>query len=322
VSLKIVLCIFIVFLVSFSVFFLFNEIFPNRLASEVNDNEFFHSVEKESRKVLILGGSGSVQLNSTLIDKKISNFNPEFSVYNLSYNADTPEQRFSSVESTLDLKPEIVFYALTYFDLNGFEFDVKSENQVFPDVKHTISKIFNIKEKQLEAINPKATTMNFLKDTLNSGNSDMDSTYSVSNSPFSFIEDYQTIIAEPEKLIVSSEKVRSHVNQDENSTQKQKKYLRDIIEKFLDNNIQVVIFSLPHHQYYLEHIPENDKEKFYSTLAELEHEYGIQVYDFQETYGELEIWQDSSHIAFHEDSMIFSNDVADMILREVKKNVI
>ena len=72
----------------------------------------------------------------------------------------------------------------------------------------------------------------------------------------------------------------------------------------------------------MEEIPQNDKDAFYNSLFELEKEYDIVIYDFQELYGDMEIWQDSSHVAFNKDSMIFSNDVADMIISEVQKDVI
>jgi len=323
VSASITLCLIVVFAIGFSSFFIFNEIFPYKLASDVNDHEFFKNVEKESDKILILGGSGVVQLNTTLIDKKVSEINKNLTVYNLAYNADTPKQRFSSIEPTLNLKPEIIFYGLTYFDLNGFEFDAKTENKkLFPDVKQTIFEIFDIKDKKLEEINPKATTLNFLKEKIGFDKSTLENTIRLSNSPFSSIDEYQTIISDSSELNVSSEKVRNHVKQDENSTKKQKEYLIKIIERFLENDIKVVFFTLPHHQFYLEEIPQNDKDAFYNSLFELEKEYDIVIYDFQELYGDMEIWQDSSHVAFNKDSMIFSNDVADMIISEVQKDVI
>lgn len=322
-SISIIACLIIVFFIGFSFFFIFNEIFPYKLASDVKDHEFFKNVEDESKKVLILGGSGAVQLNTTLIDKRVSGINKNLAVYNLAYNADTPKQRYSSIEPTLDLEPKIVFYGITYFDLNGFEFDTKNQNKkILPNVKQTFFEIFNIKDKKLEEINPKAVTMNFLKDKIGFEKSNSENTIKLPNSPFSSIDEYQTIISDPSELNVSSEKVRNHVKQDENTTTKQKKYLKKIIEKFLENNVKVVFFTLPHHQLYLEQIPESDKNAFYNSLSELEKEYDIVIYDFQELYGDMNIWQDSSHVAFNKDSMVFSIDIAKIIILEVQKDVI
>ncbi len=322
-STSIVTCIIIVFVIGFSSFFIFNEIFPHKLASDVKDHEFFSDVEKKSEKILILGGSGVVQLNTTLIDNKISEIDKNLTVYNLAYNADTPQQRYSSIEPTLNLKPKIIFYGLTYFDLNGFEFNIKKQNEkILPDVKQTIFEILGIKDKKLEEINPKAVTMNFLKDKIEFKKSSVDDTTRLPNSPFSSIDEYQTIISDSSNLTVSSEKVRNHVNQDENSTIKQKEYLKKIIETFLENDVRVVFFTLPHQQFYLDHIPKNDRDAFYESLFELEKEYDVVIYDFQESYGTMNIWQDSSHVAFNKDSMIFSEEVTKMIVLEVQKDVI
>ena len=55
-------------------------------------------------------------------------FDENFAFYNLAYNADTPKLRYQSIHQTLDLKPEIIFYGITYYDLNGYVWENIKKN--------------------------------------------------------------------------------------------------------------------------------------------------------------------------------------------------
>lgn len=87
-----------------------------------------------------------------------------------------------------------------------------------------------------------------------------------------------------------------------------------MIRDFQQKDIQVIIFTVPHSNYYLDTIPESDKENFDAMLNELASEYNLKIYDLQKKYHGLEIWRDVTHIAYNKASSIYSEDVANMIL--------
>ena len=67
---KILMSISFALILSISVFYLFNATFPVSKASDISDDIFFlEQSNTQSKKILMLGGSGAAQLNSTIIDE-------------------------------------------------------------------------------------------------------------------------------------------------------------------------------------------------------------------------------------------------------------
>ena len=50
--------------------------------------------------------------------KNISDKNPDITIYNLAVNGDSPKFRYGDLEEIVRLKPEIVFYGISYRDFN------------------------------------------------------------------------------------------------------------------------------------------------------------------------------------------------------------
>ena len=98
---KILLSVFFAFSISIAFFYIFQENFPPQKVSDVEDHDFFNEqLGTNSKKFLMLGGSGTAQLNSTMIDNLLKNNDENFAFYNLAYNADTPKLRYQSIHQT------------------------------------------------------------------------------------------------------------------------------------------------------------------------------------------------------------------------------
>ena len=112
----------------------------------------------------MFGGSGAAQLNSTMINESLKNKYEKIEFYNLSYNADTPKQRFQSINETVELEPKLILYGITYYDLNGYIWDNEKQNlQPLPTIELDPTKlILNENDPSLK-INPKETTLNFIR---------------------------------------------------------------------------------------------------------------------------------------------------------------
>jgi len=308
--------------ISIVCFFTFNEFFPSQKVSDIEEHNFF--VEKfdiNSKKILMLGGSGAAQLNSTMIDKSLKNELKHFTFYNLAYNADTPKLRYQSIHETLNLKPEIIVYGITYYDLNGYVWENKNENpQPLPEIELNPSKIIFSEVDPFSKINPKETTLNFIRTSFSDSElfpSKRDR-FQLENSPFSYFDEYQTKITSDENLKkISSSFVVNRVNQDPSITTEQTNYLKKIIKLTQDQEAKFVLIILPQQKYFLNLIPEQDEILFQNSLNKIKDEFNIKIYDLSRNYDNLDIWQDHNHVAFNPKSKIFSDDIYKIIISEL-----
>ena len=306
---------------SFLIFYTFHEFFPVQKISDVKDHPFFaENKNSDSKKILLLGGSGAAQLDSTMINQLLSKDYENHIFYNLAYNADTPKQRYKSINETIMLKPKLVLYGITYFDLNGFYWINTIKNpQPLPTIGLNPAALLAYDDPFLE-INPKETTLNFIRESF--GDTDFFpeklNRFQLENAPFSFFDEYQTIIADDDDLKkISPEHVKIHVNQNESVTKEQVRYFKEIIELLQKNDVQVIIFVLPQQKYFLDLVPEDDQAIFYASLEEIKSEFNVKIYDLSDDYADLNIWMDHSHVAYNKKSMIFSDDIYKIISKEM-----
>ena len=306
---------------SFLIFYTFHEFFPPQKISDVKDHPFFaENKNSASEKILLLGGSGAVQLDSTMINQLLNKNYENHVFYNLAYNADTPKQRYKSINETIMLKPKLVLYGMTYFDLNGFYWINTIKNpQPLPTIGLNPAALLAYDDPFLE-INPKETTLNFIRASFADADffPEKSNRFQLENAPFSFFDEYQTIIADDDYLEkISPEHVKIHVNQNESVTKEQVRYFKEIIELLQKNDVQVIIFVLPQQKYFLDLVPEDDQAIFYASLEEIKNEFDIKIYDLSDDYADLNIWMDHNHVAYNKKSMIFSDDIYKIISKEM-----
>jgi len=306
---------------SFLIFYTFHEFFPTQKVSDIKDHPFFaENKNSDSKKILLLGGSGAAQLDSTMINQLLSKDYENHIFYNLAYNADTPKQRYKSINETIMLKPQLVLYGITYFELNGFYWVSTEKNtQPLPNIELNPAALLSYDDPFLE-INPKETTLNFIRESFGDTGffPEKADRFQLENAPFSFFDEYQTIIADDNDLKkIRAESVKTHVNQNEAITKEQVRHLKEIIELLQNNDIKVIIFVLPQQKYFLDLIPENDKAIFYASLEEIKSEFNVKIYDLSDDYADLNIWMDHNHVAYNKKSMIFSDDIYKIISKEM-----
>ena len=306
---------------SFLIFYTFHEFFPPQKVSDVKDHPFFAENKNSAlEKILLLGGSGAVQLDSIMINQLLNKNYENHVFYNLAYNADTPKQRYKSINETIMLNPKLVLYGMTYFDLNGFYWINTIKNpQPLPTIGLNPAALLAYDDPFLE-INPKETTLNFIRASFADADffPEKSNRFQLENAPFSFFDEYQTIIADDDYLEkISPEHVKIHVNQNESVTKEQVRYFKEIIELLQKNDVQVIIFVLPQQKYFLDLVPEDDQAIFYASLEEIKNEFDIKIYDLSDDYADLNIWMDHNHVAYNKKSMIFSDDIYKIISKEM-----
>ena len=307
---------------SFSIFYGFHELFPVQKVSDIKNDSFFTENKNSNlKKVILLGGSGAVQLNSAVINQSLYKSYPDHVFYNLAYNADTPKLRYKSINETAMLQPELVLYGITYYDLNGYIWDDMEKNsQPLPTIELNPAQLFYPYDDPFLEINPKETTLSSIREAFRDTGffPVKDDRLQLKNAPFSFIDEYQTIIADDSDLKkISSDYVENRVKQKEQIKNEQLGYLKEIIKSLQDHEAKVVIFILPQQKYFLDLVPDSDNSSFHASLDEIKNEFNIKIYDLSDRYADLDIWMDHNHVAYNKKSIIFSDDIYEIIINEI-----
>lgn len=302
---KISLAVTLAFIIALSSFIPFYEEYRVPNVWEINNDPFFQKISQiENEKLFIIGGSAVGQLNSTYINKIISDKFSNYIVYNLAYNADIPTQRLNSLESTIFTNPKIVFYGISYWSLSDY-YNIGNSND-------PLQLLF----KNNFEINPKATTLNAFR-TILGNNAELfpSENYVSETTPFFPYSEDQMKINEQSKLYLDIEITIKKAHQNPSNSE-QLIALQDTIEILQKNKVKVVIFTVPLHQSYLDVIPENDKIIFNETLENLSQKYGVNIYDFTNSYSNQNIWKDSYHVALNQNSLVYTEDIVQMIIEE------
>ena len=303
---KISLAVTLAFIIALSSFIPFYEKYRVPNVSEISDDPLFQKISQiNNEKLLIIGGSAVGQLNSTHLNKVLSDKFSNHIIYNLAYNADIPTQRLDSIESTIFTNPEIIFYGISYWSFSDY---YNIENSDYP-----LQSLF----KNIFEINPKATTLNALKIILGNDVGLFPSQYYISElTPFYPYSKEQMEINEPSKFYLDVETTIQKVHQNPLDSE-QLTAFQDTIEILQKNKIKVVIFTAPLHESYLDVIPKNDKILFNETLKNLSQKYDVKIYNFTNSYSNQNMWKDSYHVALNQNSLAYSDDVAQMIIGEI-----
>ena len=316
----------IIFVIVFSSFFFLNTVFPVDNSGMIKDPFFSMKTNSEENLVFLFGSSMVAQQNVTKIDEMISQHDDSFTVFNVAYNGDTPKKRILYIDEFIALKPKIIFYGISYdtFVLSYEEIVMKnSAKMILPDPKSKFEELINENNEKFGPFNPKITSLQIIRDGLSFTGlfppTNANKVY-LSNAPFSYFAEYQRKIhTDPQNL--ERYTTINEIKQTELSTKNNERVekFKIMIKKFQENDIRVVILLAPLHETFLSNIPKTEHDKFYSIVNEIKNEFNLQVYDFQDKYADLPIWMDVTHVAYHKNSSIYSEDVAKKIILEIEK---
>ena len=94
------------------------------------------------------------------------------------------------------------------------------------------------------------------------------------------------------------------------------KSFEETLRRIEENNVKVILFVVPRHQYYLTNTQSNYEMTFEQILNKLQQD-GFKVYKRNQNYSALPMWHDLTHIAVNKNSYPFNQDVAKMIQDEL-----
>ena len=187
-----------------------------------------------------------------------------------------------------------------------------------PDIKNLIlNKIEFIKYFELLEIptSPKDKTWNIIRQ-INKDDSINQRFIPYPNSPFLKILDASRIsISEMElRSLASNIPSSGKINDLENN--KKFQMLKEMINKIKKNDIKIILFMVPIHDYALSIQSEEFKKSFGLIREGLMNSSKIEIKPRFSNYTNMPIWHDLLHIAVNNESLIYSEDIGNLILKE------
>lgn len=292
-----------------SLLFVLNN-YPSTTFQEIEKNSFFNKdFDINEKKIFIFGASQTGRINSIHVDDIISKSFENYSVYNLSYDGDLPKTRHKLLTQTLSLEPEIIFYGISYRDFANIESQQSSELSLVKYIDLITDNKF-----ELDSLNPKLATLKAIKELTFDESLSSENRIVLSKSPLMTLSTPATKITSQNELDKSVILTPPQINVEQNE---QVNYFQKSILQIKNKDIPIIIFTTPLSQPYLDNISDSDKQNLKYILNEISAEFNIPIYNFTNSYASLDIWADPSHVAFNKNSIIYSDDIAKMILKEI-----
>ena len=290
--------------------------------NEIQEKFFSKEFKINEKKIFIIGSSYTQSLNTTEINSKIQKQCIECQVYNLSIQGDSIEKRSQVIDSIISAKPEMIIYGISEDNFSNNEnVEYDNSNPIFPDIKNLIlNKIDFTKYIEFLEIpaSPKDKTWNIIRQ-INKDNSINQRFIPYPNSPFLKILDASTIsISEMElRSLASNIPSSGKINDLENN--KKFQILKEMINKIKKNDIKIILFMVPIHDYALSIQSEEFKKSFELIREGLMNSSKIEINPRFSNYTNMPIWHDLLHIAVNNESLIYSKDIGNIILKELQK---
>lgn len=290
--------------------------------NKIQENFFLKEFKISEKKIFILGSSYTQALNTTEINSIIQEDCTFCKVYNLSIQGDSIQKRSEVIDSIISAEPEIIIYGISENDfLNNENIEFDNSNNIFPNIKNLISNEIDL-TKYVEFLeipaSPKDKTWNVIRQ-INKDDSINQRFTPYPNSPFLKILDASTIsISEMElRSLASNLSSSGKINEPENN--KNFQILKEMINKIHEKNIKIILFMVPMHDYALTSQSKEFKKSFELIEEELVNSLKVDVNPRTVDYSNMPIWHDLFHIAVNNQSLIFSEDISKIILKELNK---
>jgi hypothetical protein len=272
---------------------------------------------QENPYLFIFGASYVYPINSTYVSEYLVKNSIGYDVYNLADMSDTPSHRLKSLEHVISLKPKVILYGVSITDF------AKSLDQA--DIRNIESK-----DEIAETLNPKKEIAHIISTmTQNSFEHGFPTSpkertilslkYLIRGPEFThnpFIN-FKTIPITDEKTFASSYKFEFG-GVDTSYNNKERIALEKIISELKKNNIKVILFTVPHHKVFLDSVGDSNQTVFESTMLEIAKQNDVSLYFLHDRYERANIWRDPHHVAVNMGSIIYSDDIADILVEELE----
>ena len=270
---------------------------------------------KDGKKIFIIGSSSVYAIDTTYINEQLALNEKNYQVYNLADMSDTPRKRFASIQNIISNEPEIVVYGLgilefmiplypsyttTDFILNPDQFISYQFNDMMEPIREQIP------------VSPKDRTLMLAKYIIRGPDQHYHPFINFTETP---INDFEKI--KEEWQTTSYAKVGRHLDVSDSSIQVNQ--LKKILRELQKNDIKIIIITNPYHRVLIDSFDDSEISNFENMLKNNANEFNFNTYLLQNKYADLNIWREPLHIAIQPEGKIFSDDVLQIILKEIEE---
>ena len=318
-NLKIVFSLAIVFIISFSILITFLTISVPEIEINESQNEFYSKdFSSEVDKIFIIGASQTASLNATYIENQIKKNNQNYEVYNLSIISDRPLTRLQTLDQIIIMKPTLVIYGVGFLEFENLKRPlVAKPESIFPDPEEFFRGLMTFENSEFLNLfqSPKFITLQTIRDTF--FEDEIKNLYLDDSAPFfSYdLEKKRKIIDLDELRIKAKLKQFNGINPlDKNP---EVPAFQDIIKKFNENEIKVILISSPFPEPYFEVMPNYYEERLNSIFDSTKDDSYQNIYSFLHQYESMNIWSDLHHVSINQNITYFNDDIVQIILEEL-----
>ena len=317
---KILLVIFFSFLVSFSIFLILVQIFHEEQENALIEDEkkYYDSIQKVENKIFLIGGSHISALNPFFIENILAENGEEYEVFNLSKMANRPQREIQNIDLLIAAEPKIIVYGISHRDFSVIQSVNKpvTKSTILPDPSILLKKWLNDQNSEILILqpdfSPKLITLKEIRGTVVNSNDYVKAPF----FRFDYNRDFNIMDDDELKSLSLSQAKSDEIKPPEENQDLLS--LKEIIIKFKEKNIKIILFTTPQHKYYYDLVDSSEKIAFEKILTEIHESSGLEIYPFVEKYSDLEIWRNPTHIVVSKSASIFSDDIARLILEEIK----
>ena len=309
------------FLLSFSIFLVLIQIFyqEQEIALIEDEKNYYSSIKEIDHKIFLVGGSHISAINPFFIEEFLGENNEEYEVFNLSKMANRPLREIKNIDLLISAEPEIVVYGISARDfatIQSINKPTVKSNQPLPDPSLFFKNWLNIQNSELLILqpdfSPKLITLKELRGKIVNSQDYIKAPF----FRFDYKRDFNVMVDEKLQL----QAIRDAKPAEFTSIDKNQDFLslKKIITHLQENNIKIILFTTPQHKYVYDLVATSEKQAFEKIIVELEKSNNLEIYRFTEKYSDLEIWRNPTHIVVSNSVSIFSDDIAKLILKELK----
>ena len=318
---KILFIIFLSFLIAFGIFLVLIQTFyqEQEIALIENEKNYYSSIQGIDNKIFLVGGSHISAINPFFIEEFLAENNEEYEVFNLSKMANRPLREIKNIDLLISAKPEIIVYGISardFAEIQSINKPTVKSNQPLPDPSLFFKNWLNIQNSELLILqpdfSPKLITLKEIRGISVNSQDYIKAPF----FRFDYKRDFNVMSDKELKLQAVGDAKPVEIEPIDKS--KDLSSLKIIITKLQENNIKVILFTTPQHKYFYDLVATSEKQAFEKIILDLEKSNNLDVYRFTEKYSDLEIWRNPTHIVVSKSASIFSDDIANLILEELR----
>ena len=270
---------------------------------------------EDEKKIFIIGSSSVYAIDATYINEQLGLNKKNYQVYNLADMSDTPRKRLASIQNIISNEPEIVVYGLGILDFAIPSYPSYTMTDFILNPNQFISYQFNdVMEpiKEQIPLSPKDRTLMLGKYIIRGPDQHHHPFINFKETP---INDFEKI----KEIWQRSSYAKVGVHLDVSDSTIQVNQLRKILKELQKNDIKVVIFTNPYHRLLINSFDDSEISNFETMLKNNSNEFNFNTYFLHDKYADLNIWREFLHIAIQPEGKIFSDDVLQIILKEIEE---